>query len=192
MRIIAGKFARRKLHSPKGHLTRPTMSQTRESLYHLVESRMDLRGAHVLDLFAGTGAIGLEALSRGADSVTFVEKVGRVLKFARRNAEELEVEDHCIFIRTDAVSYLQRYGGPPFDLIVADPPYELDAMGRMPDLALPHVAPDGLFILEHDRRIFFDEHPNLDTCRPYGRTFVSVFMPSLTAVGEGPTGQGSS
>ena len=156
------------------------MSQTRESLFHLVDSRMELNGAHVLDLFAGTGAIGLEALSRGAESVTFVEKVGRVLKFARRNAEELGVEDRCIFIRTDAVSYLERYSGPSFDLIVADPPYELDAMPRMPDLALPHVSEGGLFVLEHDKRIFFDQdppHPELDTCRPYGRTFVSVFRP---------------
>ena len=176
MRIIAGRFARRKLFSPKGHLTRPTMSQTRESLFHLVESRMDLEGSHVLDLFAGTGAIGLEALSRGAESVTFVEKEGRVLKFARRNAEELEVTDQCVFLRTDAVSYLQRYSGPAYDLIVADPPYDLEAMRRMPDLALPHVAPSGLFVLEHDRRIFFDDHPNLDTCRPYGRTYVSVFI----------------
>lgn len=180
MRIIAGKYARRKLFSPKGHLTRPTMSQTRESLFHLVESRMELAGAHVLDLFAGTGAIGLEALSRGADSVTFVERVGRVLKFARRNAEELGVEEQCVFIRADAVSFLERYGGPSFDLIVADPPYELEAMGRMPDLALRHVAGGGLFVLEHDKRIFFDQdprHPALDTCRPYGRTFVSVFRP---------------
>lgn len=179
MRIIAGRFARRKLFSPKGHLTRPTMSQTRESLFHLVESRMDLDGAHVLDLFAGTGAIGLEALSRGAESVTFVERSGQVLKFARRNAEELDVVDRCVFIKTEAVSYLERYSGPPFDFIVADPPYDLEAMSRMPGLALPHTAQTGLFILEHDRRIFFDEHPNLDTCRPYGRTFVSVFNPSL-------------
>jgi len=156
------------------------MSQTREALFSLVVSRLDLHGAHVLDLFAGTGAIGLEALSRGAESVTFVEQVGQVLKFARRNAEELAVEDQCVFIRSDAVRYLERYSGPPFDLIVADPPYELEAMPRMPDLALPHVEEGGLFILEHDRRIFFDEdpeHPNLDTCRPYGRTFVSVFRP---------------
>lgn len=181
MRIIAGKYARRRLFSPKGHLTRPTMSQTRESLFHLVEARMELRGAHVLDLFAGTGAIGLEALSRGAESVTFVENVGRVLKFARRNAEELDVADQCVFIRTDAVSYLERYRGPSFDLIVADPPYDLEAMPRMPKLALPLVADGGLFVLEHDRRIFFDEHPDLDTCRPYGRTFVSVFRPSLAS-----------
>lgn len=175
MRIIAGRFARRKLFSPKGHLTRPTMSQTRESLFHLVTSRMSLEDADVLDLFAGTGAIGLEAISRGAAAVTFVEMEGQVLKFARRNAEQFGVLDHCMFLRADAVAYVQRYTGPPFDLIVADPPYRLEAMERMPDLALPHVKEGGLFILEHDKNISFDDHPHLDTSRPYGRTHVSVF-----------------
>ncbi len=136
---------------------------------------MSLEGADVLDLFAGTGSIGFEAFSRGAGSVTFVESEGKVMKFARRNAEELGVTDRSAFLRADAVAYLQRYGGPPFDLIVADPPYDLDALGRLPDLALPHVKPSGLFILEHDKRIFFDDHPDLLTSRPYGRTHVSVF-----------------
>lgn len=178
MRIIAGRFARRKLLSPKGDLTRPTMSQTRESLFHLVESRMSLEGSDVLDLFAGTGAIGLEALSRGAASVTFVESQGKVIKFARRNAEQLGVADQCVFLRMDAVAYLERYEGPPYDLVVADPPYDLEAMPRLPDLALPHVHASGLFILEHDKRIFFDERPDLLTSRPYGRTHVSVFRPA--------------
>ncbi len=175
MRIIAGRLRQRKLHVPKGNLTRPTMSQTRESLFHLVTSRMDLDGADVLDLFAGTGALGLEAVSRGAGSVTFVEVSGPVLKYAHRNADELGVADHCVFLRADAVAYLERYKGPAFDLILADPPYDLEAMTRLPELALPHVRPGGLFILEHDKRTRFDDHPHLDTSRPYGRTHVSVF-----------------
>lgn len=185
MRIIAGQFARRKLLSPKGHLTRPTMSQTRESLFHLVTSRMSLEDADVLDLFAGTGAIGLEAMSRGAAAVTFVELEGKVLKFARRNAEEFGVEDRCAFVRTDAVSYLQRYGGPPYDLIVADPPYRLEEMMRLPDMALPHVRAGGLFILEHDKNVSFDDHPHLDTSRPYGRTHVSVFRADASVDSDG-------
>ena len=89
------------------------MSRTRESLFHLVESRMDLEGAHVLDLFAGTGSIGLEALSRGVGSVTFVEREACVLKYARRNADRFDVEARCIFHRMDAVRYLASYRGPP-------------------------------------------------------------------------------
>lgn len=178
MRIIAGKFARRQLFAPKGPLTRPTMNRTRESLFHLAENRKDFAGASVLDLFAGAGTIGFEALSRGARSVVFAEKEGRALQVARRNARLLDVEAQCIFLRTDAVRYLRRYKGMPFDFIVADPPYDLEDIPDMPSLALPRVTEGGLFILEHDRRIFFDRepaHPDLDVSRSYGRTIVSVF-----------------
>ena len=175
MRIIGGRLQRRGLRAPKGHLTRPTTDRTREAIFNMLESRLSLQDADVLDLFAGTGALGLEAISRGAAAVTFVEKTGRVLKYARENAEELGVSDHCWFLRSDAVTYLERYKGPPFDVIFADPPYDLDALSRLPDLALPHLKPRGIFVLEHDTRIFFDEHPHLETSRPYGRTIVDLF-----------------
>ena len=154
------------------------MNRTRESLFHLAENRKDFAEASVLDLFAGAGTIGFEALSRGARSVVFVEKEGRTLQVARRNARMLGVEAQCIFLRADAVRYVRRYKGPPFDFIVADPPYDMEDIPDMPSLALPHVTEGGLFILEHDRRIFFDRepaHPDLDVSRPYGRTIVSVF-----------------
>lgn len=175
MRIIGGRLRRRTLHAPRGHVTRPTTDRTRESLFGLIESRMSLDGTDVLDLFAGTGSLGLEAVSRGAHAVTFVEKEGHVLKYARRNAAELGVEDHCVFFRADAVRYLERYHGPPFDLILADPPYDLPALPRLPDLALRSLKPGRLFVLEHDRRHRFDDHPALETTRTYGRTLVSVF-----------------
>lgn len=179
MRIIAGRLRRRSLRAPKGRLTRPTTDRTRESLFNLVESRLSLSGAEVLDLFAGTGALGLEAISRGAARVTFIENSGAVLKYARENAADLEVEDACAFIRGDVVSYLERYGGPSFDLILADPPYALEALPRLPELALPHLKAHGLFVLEHDVRHHFEEHPHLETSRPYGRTIVSVFHKRL-------------
>ena len=177
MRIIAGRLRRRPLDTPEGHLTRPTMDRTRESLFHLVGSRMDLKDARVLDLFAGSGALGLEAVSRGAADVVFVESSGQVLQFARQNAENLEVDDQCWFLRSDAVAYLTNYSGPPFDLIMADPPYGLEEMTQMPALARPHLTPGGLFVLEHDKRHTFDEsYPGFDTSRPYGRTHVTVFL----------------
>lgn len=177
MRIIAGRFRRRPLKAPGGQLTRPTTDRTRESLFNLVESRMSLSGAHVLDLFCGSGAIGLEAISRGAEAVTFVDSDGRVLKAARENAESLEVEEMCDFIRTDAVPFMQKYRGPSYDLIVADPPYHLASIALLPNFALPHVSENGLFVLEHDARIVLDHHAHLDTSRAYGRTVVSVFLP---------------
>lgn len=175
MRIIAGRLKRQPLRAPKGHLTRPTTDRTRESIFNLLEARLDFEGADVLDLFAGTGALGLEAISRGAAAVTFVEQNGRVLKIARQNAEDLGVSDYGWFLRADAVAYLERYNGPPFDVIFADPPYELDVLPRLPDLAIPHLKPHGYFVLEHDARLFFDGHPHLETHRPYGRTIVSLF-----------------
>ncbi len=175
MRIIAGRLRRRALRAPKGLLTRPTTDRVREALFNLIDSRLDLNGAVVLDLFAGTGSLGLEAVSRGAAAVSFVELQARVLKLTRQNAADLDVTDLCWFLRADAVSYLERYNGPPFDLILADPPYDLEALPRLPDLAVPHLKPGGLFLLEHDARLSFDDHPHLDTSRPYGRTIVSVF-----------------
>jgi len=176
MRIIAGRLRRRVLRAPRGTLTRPTSDRTRESIFNLLASRLDLDGAVVLDLFAGTGALGLEAVSRGAVAVSFVEQNGRVLKVTRQNADDLGVADGCWFLRADAVAYLDRYHGPAFDVIFADPPYDLEALPRLPDLAVPHLKPDGLFVLEHDIRLAFDDHPCLDTSRPYGRTMVSLFQ----------------
>lgn len=179
MRIIAGRFGGRPLKSPEGHMTRPSTARTRESLFSLIDSRIYLEGAEVLDLFAGTGALGLEAISRGAALVTFVEAKRPVLDLARENAELLGVEDQCIFVPGDAVDYLARYSGPPFDLIMADPPYKLEAMEQLPDLAIPHLKRDGVFTLEHSSHHWFDEHPHLMTSRPYGRTVVSLFRPPL-------------
>jgi len=179
MRIIAGEFGGHGLKSPSGHETRPSTARVRESLFSLVDARIYLDGAEVLDLFAGTGALGLEAISRGASLVTFVEQKGNVLDYARQNAEKLGVKDKCIFIQADAVEYLRTYDGPELDLIMADPPYKLDAMRELPDLAIPKLHVDGVFTLEHSSHDWFDEHPHLMTSRPYGRTIVSLFRPPL-------------
>lgn len=178
MRIISGRLGRKRIKAPSGHRTRPTTDKAREAIFNLLESRIHLTDGHVLDLFAGTGALGLEAISRGAAHVTFVESDRRVLEVARENAQSLEVEDQGLFIQADAVGHLEEYTGPPFDVIFADPPYELEAMERLPELALEHLRePYGVFSLEHDTRIWFDDHPNLQTQRAYGRTIVSLFRP---------------
>lgn len=179
MRIIAGRFRGHSIQSPPGHMTRPSTARTRESLFALVDSRIYLEDAEVLDLFSGTGALGLEAISRGASLVTFVEKDAEVLDFARQNAETLGVSDQCIFIKGDALTYLRRYNGPELDLIMADPPYELDGLRDIPDLAIPHLHTDGVLTLEHSSHDWFDEHPHQMTSRKYGRTIVTIFRPPL-------------
>jgi len=141
----------------------------------LLESRIEWEQADVLDLFAGTGALGLEAVSRGAQAVTFIEQNRKVLKFARNNAQNLEVLDRCTFLSLDAVAYLRRYRGPPFDLILADPPYAFDGMLTLPELALPLLRPGGRLVLEHGKYTPFYEHPALEVNRTYGRAYITIF-----------------
>ena len=175
MRIVGGRLARRPLAAPKGDRTRPTTDRVREALFNALGSRMDLDGVRVLDLFAGSGALGLEALSRDAAHATFVERHGPTLGVARRNARDLGVADRATFVRADALATLRRAPSGRFDLILADPPYDLPEIPDLPGLARPHLAPDGLFVLEHDARHAFDDAPGLVLARSYGRTVVSVF-----------------
>jgi 16S rRNA (guanine966-N2)-methyltransferase len=175
MRIVAGKFRSRSLASPKGQLTRPTTDRVRESLFNMVHSLGGLNEKRVLDLFAGTGALGLEALSRGASHVTFVEKNPKVLFYARQNAETFSVQNQCAFLTADVIAFLKRPSRITFDYIFADPPYEQEGMDQLPERVQQHLSESGIFILEHDKRIFFDEHPRLITSRKYGRTIVSIF-----------------
>ncbi|MEL6444893.1 MAG: 16S rRNA (guanine(966)-N(2))-methyltransferase RsmD [Bacteroidota bacterium] len=182
MRIIAGRLRRRTFKAPDDLSTRPTTDRVRESIFNVLEARIDFHGLQVLDLFAGTGALGFEAISRGASFVTFVEQNSKVVKIARENAEALGIADQGSFLRGDAVAFLERTPGPRYGLVFADPPYELEAMDRMPELAQPHLAPGGLFVLEHSKAHTFDDHPRLVTSRRYGRTVVSVFRDEV----EGP------
>ncbi len=176
MRIIGGTFRGHRLRAPKG-ATRPTTDRTREAIFNLVQSRIALHGAHVLDLFAGSGALGLEAVSRGAAAATFVEERGAALGTIRQNATALGVADRCTLHRADVLRFLDSAPNARYDLVLADPPYALDAMARVPDLALPHLEVDGLLVLEHGAAHRFDEHPALETSRTYGQTVVSLFRP---------------
>jgi len=121
MRIIAGEFRGRVLRPPPGRRVRPTADRVREAWFSIVGPVV--AGARVLDLFAGSGALGLEALSRGAAHVTFVELSPASLNALRKNVAELGVEDRAAIRRADAVRFVTRLGADPFDLAFADPPY---------------------------------------------------------------------
>lgn len=175
MRIIAGTYRRRIIKAPKGDLTRPTTDRTRESLFNLLEHRMDVKGARVLDLFAGSGSLGLEAISRGAAQVHFVDNNPVVLAVARENADSLDEGLPCTYERADVDKALARKSTASYDLVLADPPYDWAGMAELPDRIAPLLCAGGVFVLEHDKRIFFDRHPALDVSRPYGRTIVSIF-----------------
>lgn len=123
MHIIGGKFRKRTLVTPKGQEIRPTSNLLREALFNICQGYIE--GSKFLDLFAGTGAIGFEALSRGACHVTFVDKHREALHCIRENIEKLEVRENCSVIYGDVFATIEKFlkEGRRFDIIYADPPY---------------------------------------------------------------------
>jgi 16S rRNA (guanine966-N2)-methyltransferase len=121
MRIVAGEWGGRRIAAPSGRDTRPTTDRVREAWMSTVASAIP--GARVLDLFAGSGALGLEALSRGATSATFVESAASALRALRANLESLDAADRAVVVHTDALRYIAGLSPKAFDLAFADPPY---------------------------------------------------------------------
>jgi 16S rRNA (guanine966-N2)-methyltransferase len=136
MRIIAGAWRGRPLSAPPGTATRPTSDRAREGLFSMLASRLgSFEGLHVADLFAGTGAAGLEALSRGAAHCTFVESDRTALDALRRNVAALDAGDRADVRASDAT----RFSGGPFHLVLLDPPYG----SGLGERALTHLAETG-------------------------------------------------
>jgi 16S rRNA (guanine(966)-N(2))-methyltransferase RsmD len=151
MRVVGGDFRGRTLRSVPGRSTRPTADRVRQSLFDLLGQRCD--GFRILDLYAGTGALSLEALSRGAAHATLVEQDAKAAQVIQRNVAELGCADRCTLLREGVARALPRLSGP-FDLVFSDPPYALQAaqetLHALARLGL--VAPEGRVVLERDRR----------------------------------------
>jgi len=154
MRIIAGRLKGRRLQGPDGPGVRPTSDRLRETLFNVLAGRV--AGARVLDGFAGTGGVGLEALSRGARHVTFVERDPRVLAVLRRNVEHCRVEGVVDLVRRDVATFPVP-GVEPFDIVFLDPPYDAGNLEAVLEHAARLVAPAGLVVLEHSRRVVVPE-----------------------------------
>lgn len=151
MRIIAGEFKGRRLKVPKWDGLRPTSDKLRETLFNLLAPRT--AGATVLDVFAGTGAVGLESLSRGASHVVFVEQDRRAADLIHANAALCGADNRCAIIRDRAERALQRaIADAPFDIIVLDPPYDFGPLAEVLASAIRHLAPGGVLVLEHASR----------------------------------------
>lgn len=153
MRIIAGHLKGRRLASPDWKGLRPTSDKLRETLFNVVAARVP--GSRMLDLYAGTGAIGIEALSRGAAHVTFVERHPRAVRLIQQNLRACGVTEGYTIEQRDVGAAVSRLdGGAPFDLIVLDPPYDLDRgeVGRVLDAAGRVLASGGLLVLERATR----------------------------------------
>jgi 16S rRNA (guanine966-N2)-methyltransferase len=152
MRIVAGEFRGRVLRSPKWEGLRPTSDRLRETLFNILGPA--IRGARVLDGFAGTGAIGIEALSRGAAQVTFVERDPRAVALIEANLAPLLAGDRPkpVIIRAGFADAVRRLAGEVFDVIVLDPPYAEHAAAEALGAAQPLVAAGTRLIVEHATR----------------------------------------
>ncbi len=164
MRIIAGINKGRALKAPTWDGLRPTSDKLRETLFNIIAPRVD--GARVLDVFAGTGAIALEALSRGAASATCIEKDRRAALLIEDNRERCGEAERCVIIR-DAVerALAKPVAGGPFDIVVLDPPYDYAALERAVRDAAGQRATDGLLVLEHASRVAPPAPPGLVVTR---------------------------
>lgn len=175
MRAITGKYKGRHFAVPATFKARPTTDMAKENLFNVLRSYIDFDGLHALDLFAGTGSISLELLSRGAARVVSVEKDYHHFSFIRQMMQTLG--DPCAsVVKADVFKYLER-GSEPFDFIFADPPYALEQLPLLPDLVLrsPALNSGGLFVLEHGKDHDFQSNHSFIDHRAYGSVNFSFF-----------------
>lgn len=182
MRIIAGKFKGRRVKTLKGLRIRPTSDRVREALFSILGDMV--RGSLVLDLFAGSGALGLEALSRGAEKVVLVEKDRDALEIIRDNIAALALESACEVISGDYRNILKRLGNNDcsFDLILVDPPYQDTEDGAAENVLSRIVEFDtlrknGLVVIEHSHRVKINTHDSswkIIQIKRYGRSCLTM------------------
>lgn len=174
IRIISGRFGGRKLTAPNNNRTHPMSERARNALFNSLAGQLD--GATVLDAFAGTGAIGLEALSRGAESVTFVEKDRVAKRVLQDNIKTLAVEENTKVIPTTVSNWLASADQEEFDLIFVDPPYH-DPQFSTVEKLLGMLKPKGLMLLSHSDRSEVPTKPGVVVVdnRSYGNAHLTFY-----------------
>lgn len=169
------------MHSPAGTAIRPTADRLRESIFNILDNRV--RGTRVLDLYAGTGALGIEALSRGASHAVFIDEHVRALDLIRRNIAKVRAADRTTVLRWDIAQSLNCLRGcAPFDLIFMDPPYGRGLVRKTLTNLLAAGVDFGWVVAEHDRRESVQSPPtgmHLEDQRCYGKTLVSFLTGML-------------
>ena len=176
MRIISGIYGGRRLSPPKNITARPTTDFAKESLFNLLNNRIDLEGIDMLDLFAGTGGIGIECISRGAREVTAVEIAHVQQNWIISCCKQLGIRNLSV-IRGDVFKFLSACR-TKYDLIFADPPYALEELPTLPDVILARdiLKENGWLVIEHGKDTDFTSHPRLIETRTYGSVHFSFFQ----------------
>ena len=178
MRIITGIYKGRRFDIPRSFKARPTTDFAKENLFNVLTGYIDLDGARALDLFAGTGSISLEFLSRGCSQVVSVELDRDHYTFIRQCVEKLG-SNKSMVIRGDVFKFVKSCH-QQFDIIFADPPYALEKLPEIPDLIFSRnlLADGGLFVFEHGKQNDFSNHPHFVEHRSYGSVNFSIFRAS--------------
>jgi 16S rRNA (guanine966-N2)-methyltransferase len=171
MRIIAGRWRGHAIAAPPGDRTRPTTDRVREAWMSRLQTA--LPGARVLDLYAGSGGLGLEAVSRGARHATFVERSGTVLRTLRGNIRKLGAEVETTVVRGDALDFVEGVEPGSYDIVLADPPYGSGAAADLVRLFLRHPFA-GMLWIEHRVSDPLPESEGSDT-RRYGDTLITYY-----------------
>lgn len=174
MRVIAGAYKGHRIEPPKGHTARPTLDRVREALFSMLGS---IEGLRVLDLFAGSGALGIEAVSRGASTATFVDSDPGSVRAIETNVERLGLEQARVF-RSDAIRFLEGAArhGECWDLVFLDPPYKLaDRIGgQLESLLGPVTSPAARIVAESSKKQPLRLALPMVVERTYGDTLVSI------------------
>ena len=175
MRIITGKYKGRHFDVPRSFKARPTTDFAKENIFNVMNGYIDFEDCTALDLFAGTGSISLELLSRGAKTVVSVEADRDHANFIRQCLKKLD-DEKCILIRGDVFRFVKS-NKQKFDFIFADPPYALPNLPTIPDLIFENglLADDGVFVFEHGKQNDFAQHPHFVEHRSYGSVNFTIF-----------------
>ncbi|WP_448519970.1 16S rRNA (guanine(966)-N(2))-methyltransferase RsmD [Rhodoflexus sp.] len=188
MRIIAGKFRSRRIHTVETRDVRPTTDRVRQAVFDTLAARLEFDDIVVLDLFAGSGLLGFESLSRGAARITFVEQNSQVISMLNNSINTLDVAAQARVLRQDALRFLQTCSDV-FDLIFADPPYRFSDYDVLLDAIFSRglLAENGYFVLEHHASIDFSAHQAFSLRKEFGSSAVSFFQTNLEQQNDNET-----
>lgn len=175
MRIVSGKFKGIRFEPPRDITARPTTDFAKESLFNILDNIIDFDGIRVLDLFAGTGSISYEFVSRGARSVTGIEMNTKQIDFIKKTCTKLKIDNLHVY-RSDVFKYIAKCS-ERYDVVFADPPYQMNNIDELLAAVVGNslLTDDSIFILEHNRHHSFADHPNLIDSRKYGNVHFSLF-----------------
>ena len=182
MRIISGKYGKRRFDVPANIKARPTTDFARENLFNVLNNIIDFESLTALDLFAGTGAISFELLSRECAKVVCVENYPVQYNFIRKVMQQLGT-DSLVPIKGDVFKFIPTCR-EKFDFIFADPPYDLPKFGNIPELIINSglLKQGGIFVIEHSKQYDFSDLPGFDQKRTYGSVNFSFFRNSSETI----------